>query len=207
MSNFEDLIKKHCPDGVEYIPIGSLMERVKEKGKDDLNVKQVYVVSNVKGIVRSEDYHDNNIHSDDTSNYTILRQDMFAYNPSRLNVGSIGRLKKTISGLVSPMYVVFSIDKSIVDVTYFEYFIKSPKIINKIDSLKEEGARFRFDYNRWNWIKIPVPPIEIQKEIVRILDILTEYQDYLNEEVILRKKQYEYYRDKLFTFKEKKIKE
>ncbi|WP_260847141.1 restriction endonuclease subunit S [Brachyspira hyodysenteriae] len=207
MSNFEDLIKKHCPDGVKYIPIGSLMERVKEKGKDDLNVKQVYVVSNVKGIVRSEDYHDNNIHSDDTSNYTILRQDMFAYNPSRLNVGSIGRLKKTISGLVSPMYVVFSIDKSIVDVTYFEYFIKSPKIINKIDSLKEEGARFRFDYNRWNWIKIPVPPIEIQKEIVRILDILTEYQDYLNEEVILRKKQYEYYRDKLFTFKEKKIKE
>ncbi|AEM22429.1 putative type I restriction-modification system, specificity determinant [Brachyspira intermedia PWS/A] len=183
------------------------MERVKEKGKDDLNVKQVYVVSNVKGIVRSEDYHDNNIHSDDTSNYTILRQDMFAYNPSRLNVGSIGRLKKTISGLVSPMYVVFSVDKSIVDVTYFEYFIKSPKIINKIDSLKEEGARFRFDYNRWNWIKIPVPPIEIQKEIVRILDILTEYQDYLNEEVILRKKQYEYYRDKLFTFKEKKIKD
>ncbi|MEI0491706.1 restriction endonuclease subunit S [Brachyspira intermedia] len=207
MSNFEDLIKKHCPDGVEYIPIGSLMERVKEKGKDDLNVKQVYVVSNVKGIVRSEDYHDNNIHSDDTSNYTILRQDMFAYNPSRLNVGSIGRLKKRISGLVSPMYVVFSVDKSIVDVTYFEYFIKSPKIINKIDSLKEEGARFRFDYNRWNWIKIPVPPIEIQKEIVRILDILTEYQDYLNEEVILRKKQYEYYRDKLFTFKEKKIKD
>ena len=200
MSVLEDLIKKHCPDGVEYIPIGSLMERIKEKGKDNLNIKQVYVVSNMKGIVRSEDYHDNSIHSDDTSNYTILKQDMFAYNPSRLNIGSIGRLKNTISGLVSPMYVVFSVDKSLVDVKYFEYFIKSPKIINKIDSLKEEGARFRFDYNRWNWINIPLPPIEVQKEIVRILDTFTEYQDCINEELTLRKKQYEYYRDKLLTF-------
>ena len=66
---------------------------------------------------------------------------MFAYNPSRLNIGSIGRLKNKISGLVSPMYVVFSINKSLVDVKYFEYFIKSPKIINKIDSLKEEGGQ------------------------------------------------------------------
>ena len=200
MSVLEDLIKKHCHDGVEYVPIGSLMERIKEKGKDNLNIKQVYVVSNMKGIVRSEDYHDNSIHSDDTSNYTILKQDMFAYNPSRLNIGSIGRLKNTISGLVSPMYVVFSVDKSLVDVKYFEYFIKSPKIINKIDSLKEEGARFRFDYNRWNWINIPLPPIEVQKEIVRILDTFTEYQDCINEELTLRKKQYEYYRDKLLTF-------
>ncbi|WP_456059595.1 restriction endonuclease subunit S [Brachyspira pilosicoli] len=204
MSTLKELLKKHCPDGVEYVPIGSLMERVKEKGKDDLNVKQVYVVSNTRGIVRSEDYHDNSIHSDDTSNYTILKQDMFAYNPSRLNIGSIGRLKSTISGLVSPMYVVFSVDKSVVDVKYFEYFLKSPKIINKIDSLKEEGARFRFDYNRWNWISIPLPPIEVQKEIVRILDTFTKYQDLLNRELELRKKQYEYYRDKLLTFKEKK---
>lgn len=199
MSTLKELLKKHCPDGVEYVPIGSLMERVKEKGKDDLNVKQVYVVSNTRGIVRSEDYHDNSIHSDDTSNYTILKQDMFAYNPSRLNIGSIGRLKSTISGLVSPMYVVFSVDKSVVDVKYFEYFLKSPKIINKIDSLKEEGARFRFDYNRWNWISIPLPPIEVQKEIVRILDTFTKYQDLLNRELELRKKQYEYYRNYLFN--------
>ena len=195
-------------DEVEYIPVGSLMERVREKGKDDLNVKQVYVVSNTKGIVRSEDYHDNSIHSDDTSNYTILRQDMFAYNPSRLNIGSIGRLKTSISGLVSPMYVVFSVDKSVVDVKYFEYFIKSPKIINKIDSLKEEGARFRFDYNRWNWIDIPVPPLEEQERIVNILDkfdaLCNDITKGLPAEIELRKKQYEYYRDKLLTFKEKK---
>ncbi|MBW5397423.1 restriction endonuclease subunit S [Brachyspira pilosicoli] len=195
-------------DKIKHIPIGSLMERIKEKGKDDLTVKQVYVVSNIKGIVKTEDYHDNNIHSEDTSNYTILRQDMFAYNPSRLNIGSIGRLKTSISGLVSPMYVVFSVDKSMVDVKYFEYFIKSPKIINKIDSLKEEGARFRFDYNRWNWIDIPIPPLEEQERIVNILDkfdaLCNDITKGLPAEIEMRKKQYEYYRDKLLTFKEKK---
>ncbi|TXJ40161.1 restriction endonuclease subunit S [Brachyspira pilosicoli] len=47
---------------------------------------------------------------------------------------------------------------------------------------------------------IPLPPIEVQKEIVRILDTFTKYQDLLNRELELRKKQYEYYRDKLLTF-------
>ena len=51
-----------------------------------------------------------------------------------------------------------------------------------------------------NSFKIPVPPIEVQEEIVRILDTFTKYQDLLNRELELRKKQYEYYRDKLLTF-------
>ena len=53
---------------------------------------------------------------------------------------------------------------------------------------------------------ISIPPMETQQEIVRLLDNLTEkteeLQDKLNEELKSRKKQYEYYRDKLLTFKE-----
>ena len=57
-----------------------------------------------------------------------------------------------------------------------------------------------------NSLKIPIPPIEVQKEIVRILDEFTEkttkLQELLHKETVLRKKQYEYYRDKLLTFAE-----
>ena len=49
-------------------------------------------------------------------------------------------------------------------------------------------------------IKIPIPPIKIQEEIVKILDNFTE----LEAELEARKKQYEYYREKLLTFKELK---
>lgn len=49
---------------------------------------------------------------------------------------------------------------------------------------------------------IPVPPLEVQEEIVRILDTFTELTVKLTTELMVRKKQYEYYRDKLLTFKE-----
>lgn len=53
-------------------------------------------------------------------------------------------------------------------------------------------------------IKIPVPPLEVQNEIVRILDKFTEMIELLKRETELRQKQYEYYRDKLLNFEVKK---
>ena len=123
MSKLNELIKQLCPNGVEYTSIGSLITRVNEKGKNNPEIHQVYVVSNTQGIVRAEEYRDNTIHSDDTSNYTVVRENMVAYNPSRLNIGSISRLKDSEPGLVSPMYIVFSIDSSKIAYEYFDYLI------------------------------------------------------------------------------------
>ena len=195
MSRLEELIAEYCPDGVESIPMGSLMTRIRERGKNAPEVSQVYSVSNTLGMVCAEDYRDNTIHSEDTSNYTVVRKGMVAYNPSRLNIGSIAMLKSDIPGLVSPMYVVFSIDETIVRLDYFEYLMHSALVANKIDSFKEEGARFRFDYSRWNWIMVQIPPLPVQREIVRILDNFTELTVELTAELTARKKQYEYYRD------------
>lgn len=49
---------------------------------------------------------------------------------------------------------------------------------------------------------LPVPPLPVQEEIVRILDSFTELTANLTAEITARKKQYEYYRDKLLSFKE-----
>ena len=80
------------------------------------------------------------------------------------------------------------------------YIIKSKYILNKIDSLKEEGARFRFDFNRWDWIKIPLPPIEIQTKVITVLSKFSNYISLLQSEYSARKKQYEHYRDRLLSF-------
>lgn len=193
MSKLDDLIAELCPNGVEYRSIGSIITRIRERGKNDGSITQVYVVSNTQGIVRSQDYHENEIHSEDTSNYTIIRPGMFAYNPSRLNIGSLGLLKYNTPGLVSPMYVVFDVDRTIVDIDYLLYNLKSSYVKAKIDSLKEEGARFRFDFDRWRWIRIPVPPIKVQKEVVRILDTFIRLSDTLTAEHKAREQQYESY--------------
>lgn len=199
MSELDRLIHALCPNGVEHLSIGSLISRERSRGKEYPDVKQVYVVSNTQGIVRAEEYRENTIHSEDTSNYTVLRQNMVAYNPSRLNIGSIARLKDGEAGLVSPMYVVFSIDSNKILYEYFDYLITSSYVSSKIDAFKEEGARFRFDFSRWDWIMIPLPPLEIQREIVRILDNFTKLIAELTAELTARKKQYSYYRDFIFT--------
>ncbi len=59
------------------------------------------------------------------------------------------------------------------------------------------GEHTRQWISRYSQITIPIPPLEIQQEIVKILDAFTE----LNTELKARKKQYEYYREKLLTFK------
>ena len=187
---------------VKHIPMGEIISRIREKGKKNHGVHTVYSVSNTQGLVNAGDFRDNTVHSKDTSNYTIVHPGMFAYNPSRLNIGSIALLKTDTAGLVSPMYVVFSVDKNIVTSDYLDLFIKSSYCKNKINSLTEEGARFRFDFERWNLINVPVPPIKVQNEIVRILDTFTELTAELKAELKARQQQYAYYRDKLLTFEE-----
>ena len=202
MSRLKDLVDELCPNGVEYSSIGSLITRVRTRGKDNDDTQQVYVVSNTLGMVKAEDFRENTIHSEDTSNYTVIKPNMYAYNPSRLNIGSIAMLKDNTPGLVSPMYVVFSIDEQKITKEFFEYNIKSSFVRNKIESFKEEGARFRFDFNRWDWIQIAVPPLPVQQEIIRMLDNFTGLTAELTAELTARKKQYEYYRDELLAKEE-----
>ena len=200
------LIEQLIPNGVEYTSIGQLIKRVKEKGRSSEDVSTVYSVSNIQGLVNAEDFRDHTIHSEDTSNYTIIRKGMFAYNPSRLNIGSIAYLKTEMAGLVSPMYIVFKIDEKRVNKKFLFAFIKSSLCRNKINSLIEVGARFRFNFERWDLINIPIPPLEIQAEIVRILDTFTELTAELTTELTTRKKQYNYYRDQLLSFEEGEVK-
>ena len=205
MSRLVILIEQLIPNGVEYTSIGQLIKRVKEKGRSSEDVSTVYSVSNIQGLVNAEDFRDHTIHSEDTSNYTIIRKGMFAYNPSRLNIGSIAYLKTEMAGLVSPMYIVFKIDEKRVNKKFLFAFIKSSLCRNKINSLIEVGARFRFNFERWDLINIPIPPLEIQAEIVRILDTFTELTAELTTELTTRKKQYNYYRDQLLSFEEGEV--
>lgn len=199
MSRLSDLINDLYPADVPSVSLGSLMTRIRERGKDDESVAQVYVVSNTQGMVRAEDYRENTIHSEDTSNYTVIRPGMIAYNPSRLNIGSIAMLKNDEPGLVSPMYVVFSIDQSKVEKEYFELLLKSPYVSSRIEALKEEGARFRFDYMRWDWINVPLPSKTIQHEVVNTLNVFQYLINSLTSELDARKKQYEHYRKTLLA--------
>jgi type I restriction enzyme S subunit len=87
----------------------------------------VLSVSNTRGFIAQSDQFDNHrVASVDVSNYKIVSQNDFAYNPSRINVGSIARLTNYSEGIVSPMYAVFGF-KQRLDAGYFENLIKTHK--------------------------------------------------------------------------------
>lgn len=203
MSKINDLIKELCPNGVEKVSLGSLMSRKKEKNFENSGIETVYSVTKDSGIVKSDDLHDFNVYSSNLSNYYILRLNRYAYNPARLNIGSIARLKEDNPGLVSPMYVVFELDSSKIDYEYYEHLLFSNKVFNDMCSFVEQGARFRFDYKNWDKVIIDLPPLIVQKEIVNILNKFKDLEQELQLELNARKSQYEFWRGKLFDFKDK----
>ena len=83
---------------------------------------------------------------------------------------------------------------------YIFYILKNRQ--TELHNLKRgSGVPHVYSRDVAKW-KIPIPPLEVQKEIVRVLDSFAKLEAKLEAELEARKKQYEYYRNKLLTFKE-----
>ena len=204
MSKLEELILKLCPDGVEFKKLGDVAEykNIKNKGQ---KCKLAYSITKT-GLMPTEKYfNDSKITSDDTSGYKIVKKNWFVYSPSRIDVGSINFLKDAEEVIVSPLDVVFSVDETkILPAFLLSYLLSHDgmyQILNHRHGIEGTGRKL-LPFEDFAKIKIPVPPIEIQTEIVRILDTFTDLISELDNELTLRKKQYQFYRDKLLTFSE-----
>ena len=95
------------------------------KRNKDNAIQTVLSVSNRQGFIQqSEQFENRYVASDDTSNYKIVERNDFAFNPARINVGSIARLITFEKGIVSPMYICFR-TKDYTTPEYLDYFFES----------------------------------------------------------------------------------
>ena len=194
MSRLDDLIAEYCPDGVEYRPVGFFARA--EKGKNTSHQCELAYSITKGGLVRTSDYFkDAKVTSEDTSAYRIVKRNWFVYSPSRIDVGSINYLRDQDEVIVSPLNVVFSVDESVILPDYLLYFFQSRdgtwQIITSREGIEGTGRKL-LPFDKFSKIKVPVPPLPVQREIVRILGTFTE--------LTARKKQFEYYRHELLTF-------
>lgn len=199
MSRLEELIQTHCPDGVEYSLLRSLISDVRERNVEN-KIEEVRSVTNSAGLVPTSEVFDRKVTSSDTSNYKVVRNSMFAYNPARINIGSIAYSVESDPVIVSPMYVVFSVDRDKILPSYLDCFLHSSVGKFQITSKVEQGVRFRLPIDALETISIPLPPLSVQEEIVRILDTFTALETELEAELAARTKQYEHYRNELLSF-------
>lgn len=112
----------------------------------------------------------------------------FAYNPYRINVGSIGWVPPEHDGAyISPAYVVFSVDKTVVLPEVFWFILKSAFFNQTLRAATAGSVRMNLTYPLLETLKIPIPPLPVQQEIVAYWeDALAHQQRLLAKKVEIR---------------------
>ena len=178
MYSFSDAIThSHYRNELLHSPmvyIGQYITQVSKRNKD-AKIDRVLSVSNKYGFInQDEQFEDREVASADTSNYKVVHKGDFAYNPARINVGSVARLQEFENGIVSPMYVCFTAKKGLLP-AYFELYLCTSIFKHEMNKRLEGSVRLCLTYESLSNIKIALPEINVQKDFVsKVSAILTK---------------------------------
>ena len=188
MPNIKDLIEKLCPEGVDFQPLKNkeLFKFYYGKGnKIPEDIGGIYDVYGANGIVS----HINEYNCEDV---TIIG-----------HIGAVGMVNRckgkcfvTYNGTIAEVA-----DKSKVNSQYLYYVLTTLDLPSY-----KKGSQPFLSVSDFDKICIPVPPLEVQCEIVHILDDFTLLSAELSAELKARQQQYEYYKNELYSFKGKDVK-
>jgi type I restriction enzyme M protein len=171
----------HIKNKNEVVLLGALIEENKIKVRQDR--KTVWSVSNQYGFVPSADFFNKKVASDDIKNYKKVSPYSFAYNPARINVGSIALNEASETGCVSPMYVIFNIiDSKKLLPKYLLLLLKSKFGIKQIIKYSDGAVRKTLSFENLKLIKVPLIPIEEQKEILDHFDKINNFKNLIDDE-------------------------
>lgn len=150
------------------IRLKSVLREVKTRNKDN-SIDRVLSVTNHSGFVLPEDQFSKRVASDDVSNYKVVKKGEYGYNPSRLNVGSFARLDSYEEGLLSPMYVVFSVNEKILNSDYFMNWMSSNEAKQRISGSTQGSVRDSVGFDSLCGFPFKLPPMEEQQKIASVL--------------------------------------
>ena len=150
------------------IPLSELLKQCSDRNRSGSDL-QVLSVSNKYGfIAQSNQFEDREVASDDTSNYKVVKKGMFAYNPARINVGSIALYEMDSNGIVSPMYVCFTTKSELLP-SYLKYYFASQTFKHEMYKRLEGSVRLCLTFEELCNIEIHLPSIEQQKNISKYI--------------------------------------
>ena len=143
-----------------------------KRNKEDLDLEP-YAITNEHGFIRQCDAHDDFGYMKDTDRkaYNIVQPNSFAYNPARINIGSIGYYKGVENVIVSSLYEVFQTDNYVNDRFLWHWF-KSDEFPRWIERLQEGSVRLYFYYDKLCECQLYMPSLEEQEKIASFLDAL-----------------------------------
>ena len=196
MSRIDELIKELCPDGVNYQPLLSVTDvlygypcNASMFNTDNIGSP----LARIRDVLAGKS--DTCTTEDVPSKYILLEGDLLVGMDGNFHVANW----KQEGAILCQRVCKFSTKNKAVLLNEFLSHLMKP-IILKIENNKQNGTVKHLLDKDIKAIYIPVPPLPVQQEIVRILDSFTELIAELTAELEARKKQYEYYQKKLLSF-------
>ena len=223
MSRLDELIKELCPNGVEYKSIADIFDTITDytaagSFKTIADNVKYYKEGNYAQLIRTTDLKSNFL---DKTNFVYVDEKAFKFlwrvnlNESSLimpNIGNCGEIYFVTKDLLPNENNVLGpnailLKSKMYNIKYFYYYFHIKIFQKQLEKITSNTGQTKFNKTDLKKILVPVPPLEVQDEIVRILDNYTksvdELKDKLNKELIARKKQYSWYRDYLLKFENK----
>ena len=204
MNKLVELIQELCPNGVSFVDLGECVKAVSNIRWRENGDKAYQYID-----LTSVDIDTHNIHDTqeiDKSNAPSRAQQIVCSEDVLL--GTTRPLLKRFclvpaeydGDICSTGFCVLRADSNRVLPSWLFHLISSTDFFTYVERVQQGTSYPTITDAAVKAYRIPLPPIEVQREIVRILDNFTELIAELTAELTARKKQYEYYRDKLLTF-------
>jgi type I restriction enzyme S subunit len=162
---FEESELGLIPKGWRVVELGEITEEIRERVKD----RKIPVFSAVKtgDLVLSEDYFTKQVFSRDISKYIVVKPFDFAYNPARINIGSIGINEFSYTGCVSPVYVVFRTDQKYK--WFFKMLTRTERFKKEVNTRASGSVRQTLNFDEFSKIKVYIHMLKSLKSIIIFL--------------------------------------
>ena len=213
MRKINSLIREYCPDGVEFVTLGELglFENIGVDKKIIDGEKKVLLL-NFMDVMRNKHIYKSTLSmvvsasNSKIEKCNIKKHDLFITPTSetRDEIGFASVANEDISEAVYSYHVMRYRLNLLNNITpyYIRYLFESEDLRKQIFKSSKGLTRFGLSAKDFAKLKIPLPPMKVQEEVVRVLDLFNELETELRAELDARKIQYEYYRNQLLTFKQ-----
>ena len=153
--------------------LGEITTNFNLRNKEQKNYPMFSVTNNRGFIPQSEQFEDREMKGEDIKAYKVIHHNDFAYNPARINVGSIAKYNGDEPCMISSLYVCFRANNGI-DEEWLMHLLHTPKIQYYYQLNGEGGVRIYLFYPNFARIKTSVPTIGEQKKIAKALSLIDE---------------------------------
>ena len=163
------------PQEWKILPLESVCFNIRDRvGSEGAKERKVLSAIADGKLVLSEDYFTKQVYSKEIGKYIIVNEGDFAYNPARINIGSIGINDLGVSGCVSPVYVSIRVDKEYRN--FFKLFFKTPYFAEEVSRRAIGSVRQLLSYTDFAMISCVYPAREYIQKFNQIYEVIVSGQ-------------------------------